>query len=237
MSAASSRFTVSSEGPRQGRRVLGLFAKRPVPGEVKTRLAAETSPAWAAQVAEACLLDTLDQLAGINAHRVVGFAPLDAEAYFAEVVRGRFELVPQVQGDLGERMSAFFTQQLTAGAEKVVLTGADSPSLPADYIERAFADLEQVDVVLGPATDGGYYLLGCGRRLPPIFDRIPWSSERVLAETVARLVERSWGLALLPPWYDVDTLSDWQRLQGHLAALERAGIDPGLANVRRIAGP
>jgi rSAM/selenodomain-associated transferase 1 len=214
-----------------------LFAKQPAPGQVKTRLAAETSPQWAAQVAEACLLDTLDKLAGIAAQRVLAFAPPDAEAYFAEVVRGRFELMPQVEGDLGQRMAAFFAQQLAAGADRVVLTGADSPSLPTAYIERAFAELEQVDVVLGPATDGGYYLVGCGQRLPPIFDGIPWSSERVLTETVARLVERSWGLALLPPWYDVDTLSDWHTLQGHLAALERTGTDPGLPNIRRLAAP
>jgi rSAM/selenodomain-associated transferase 1 len=247
MSAASSRFTVG-EGARQGRRVLGLFAKLPVPGAVKTRLAAETCAEWAAQVAEAFLLDTLDKLAGISAQRVVAFAPADAEAYFSEVVRGRFELVPQVQGDLGKRMAAFFTQQLAAGADKVVLTGADSPSLPADYIERAFAVLEQVDVVLGPATDGGYYLVGLKlpsplegegpgvRGLPPIFDNIPWSSDEVLTQTVARLVERSWSVALLPPWYDVDTLSDWQKLQEHVTALERAGTDPGLPNVRRVMG-
>jgi rSAM/selenodomain-associated transferase 1 len=195
------------------------------------------------------LLDTLDKLAGVAAQRVLAFAPPDAEAYFAEVVRGRFELMPQVEGDLGQRMAAFFTQQLAAGADKVVLTGADSPSLPTDYIERAFAELEQVDAVLGPATDGGYYLIGLKlpsplaaegpgvRGLPPIFEGIPWSSERVLTETVARLVERSWGLALLPPWYDVDTLRDWHTLQGHLAALERTGTDPGLPNIRRLATP
>jgi rSAM/selenodomain-associated transferase 1 len=229
MSATESRFTV--------RRVLGMFAKQPTPGTVKTRLAAETSPQWAAQVAEACLLDTLDKLAGITAQRVLAFAPVHAAAYFAEAARGRFELVPQVEGDLGQRMSAFFTQQLAAGADRVVLTGADSPSLPAEFIEQAFAKLEHADVVLGPATDGGYYLVGLGRRLPPIFDGIPWSSERVLAETVARLACQSWQLALLPPWYDVDTLNDWHVLQGHLAALERAEIDPGLPNIRRIAAP
>lgn len=246
MSAAASRFT-GNEGSAEPRRVLGLFAKRPVPGQVKTRLAAESFPGWAAQVAEACLLDTLDKIAGIAARRLVAFAPADAEAYFAEVVRGRCELVPQIDGDLGARLAAFFTQ-LAGGADKIVVLGTDSPSLPVEFIEQAFADLDRADVVLGPATDGGYYLLGLKlpsplggkgpgvRGLPPIFDGIPWGSERVLSETVARL-DKSWRLALLPPWYDVDTLRDWHMLQGHLAALERAGTDPGLLKIRRLAAP
>jgi glycosyltransferase A (GT-A) superfamily protein (DUF2064 family) len=81
-------------------------------------------------------------------------------------------------------------------------------------------------VVLGPATDGGYYLLGCGPKVPPIFDGIAWGRATVLRETIARLSAPSWRVALLPPWYDVDTAEDWAMLRGHLAALRRAGIAP-----------
>lgn len=209
-------------------RVLGIFAKRPVPGQVKTRLAAETSPAWAAEVARAFLLDTLDRMSSIAARRVLAFAPIHAEAYFAEIVQDRYELVSQGDGDLGERMAGFFTRQLRSGASATVLIGTDSPTLPVAYVEQAFAALESADVVLGPATDGGYYLIGCGKRLPPIFTGIRWSSENVLAETVAKLTEPDWKLAVLPPWYDVDTLTDWRMLQGHLAALRRAGMAESL---------
>ena len=91
-------------------RTLGVFAKRPVPGKVKTRLAAATSPQWAAQVAEACLLDVVGRLAHVEANHVLAYAPRGAEPYFAQAARG-FTLVPQGDGDLGERMAAFFTQQ------------------------------------------------------------------------------------------------------------------------------
>jgi glycosyltransferase A (GT-A) superfamily protein (DUF2064 family) len=106
--------------------------------------------------------------------------------------------------------------------------GTDSPTLPPALVEQAYQQLEHADVVLGPATDGGYYLLGCAHRLPPIFDGISWGHAGVLAETIARLSNPQWRLALLLPWYDVDTLSNWRMLQGHLAALRKSGFDPGL---------
>jgi rSAM/selenodomain-associated transferase 1 len=209
-------------------RVLGLFAKRPEPGAVKTRLAAATSPAWAARVADAFLRDTLSRLAGVDARQVLAFAPATAGRFFGDLVQDRFTLVGQADGDLGRRLSAFVTDQVAAGAGSVVLVGTDSPTLPPSFVEQAFRELERADVVLGPATDGGYYLLGCGRRLPPVFDGITWGSRGVLGETVARLADPSWRVAVLPPWYDVDTLEDWWVLCGHLAALRRAGVDPGV---------
>src|SRR5262249_54933466 len=104
-------------------RVLGLFAKRPEPGQVKTRLAAATSAAGAARVAAALLHDTLDRLSTVNAHRVLVFDPPDAGPYFAELVRDRFALVPQEPGDLGQRMSGFVDGQFRQGATAVVLVG------------------------------------------------------------------------------------------------------------------
>jgi glycosyltransferase A (GT-A) superfamily protein (DUF2064 family) len=115
-----------------------------------------------------------------------------------------------------------------------VVVGTDSPTLPIEYIRRAFAELESADVVLGPATDGGYYLAGCGTELPPLFDHIAWSSGRVLADTIAALAEPRWRLALLPPWYDVDTPADWDLLRGHVAALRRAGIDPAAPHTEAL---
>ena len=208
--------------------VLGLFAKCPEPLQVKTRLARETTPAWAARVAECFLRDAVSRLAGVEARRVLAFAPPAAAGYFAEVVQGRFQLVPQGDGDLGRRMAAFFAAQFQAGAQRVVLVGTDSPTVPLAHIETAFQELKRVDLVLGPATDGGYYLIGCARLLGPLFEGIAWSSSRVLAQTVARLSDPACRLALLPPWYDVDTRDDWHVLQGHLRALRRAGLDPGV---------
>lgn len=214
--------------------VLGVFAKRPDPGRVKTRLAAATSPEWAARVAEAFLRDGLDRLAAIGVRRVLAHAPVDANAYFADVVQGRFALRPQVEGDLGRRMAAFFSGQFDDGAVKVVLVGTDSPTLPLAIVHQAFGELDRADVVLGPAGDGGYYLVGCQRALPPIFDGIAWGTAAVLGETIARLANSPARLALLPPWYDVDTLEDWHMLRGHLAALRRAGTDPGLPRIESL---
>jgi uncharacterized protein len=215
-------------------RVLGLFAKWPEPGQVKTRLAAVSSPAWAADVALAFLRDLTDRLGLFAARRLLAFAPASAAARFAGLVGDRFGLVPQAEGDLGRRLSCFLGEQLAAGAGSVVVVGADSPTLPLAHIEQAFAELERADVVLGPATDGGYYLVGCGRRVPPIFDGIAWGGPTVLAQSIARLADPAWRLALLPPWYDVDTLDDWRMLCGHLAALRRAGLDPGVPHTEAL---
>ncbi len=202
-------------------RVLGIFAKWPIPGKVKTRLAATTSAEWAAQVAAAFLGDTLDRLAAVPARRVVVFAPDDNGAAFAPLVGERFTLRQQGPGDLGERLARFFA---THNGLATVVVGSDSPTLPAALVEQAFELLEDADVVLGPAADGGYYLLGCRRFDASLFSGIDWGSCRVLGQTIERLGEAR--LALLPPWYDVDSLDDWHMLAGHLAALRRAGIDP-----------
>lgn len=217
--------------------VLGVFAKRPVAGQVKTRLAAETSADWAASVAEAFLLDLLDRLAAYPARRVLAYAPASDEAYFEEAARGRFELTPQASGDLGKRMAAFFTGQFSAGADRAVLLGTDSPTLPLELIDAAIARLMDADLVLGPAADGGYYLIGCGREIPPVFAGISWGGPTVLDETVACLSDPRWRLALLPVWNDVDTLADWWSLSGYLAAARRSGADLQLPRIAALQWP
>src|SRR5690349_18995630 len=102
-------------------RVLGVFAKQPRPGQVKTRLAAATSAAWAAEVARAFLLDTLGRLEHVAAERLVVFTPADARSFFEPLVQGRFGLVVQGEGDLGQRMAEFLAPRLQAGPTSVVL--------------------------------------------------------------------------------------------------------------------
>ena len=216
-------------------RVLGLFAREPRPGRVKSRLAADTGPEWAARAAAAFLGDRVERLAAVEARRVLAFTPAAAEPYFTGLARGRFLLRPQCEGDLGRRLRDFVGAQLRDGAESVVVVGSDSPTLPVAFVEQAFRELERADVVLGPAADGGYYLLGCARRLPPLFEGVAWGGRRALLDTVARLADPGWRLALLPPWYDVDTLDDWWALRGHLAALRRAGLDPGVPHTEALA--
>jgi rSAM/selenodomain-associated transferase 1 len=198
---------------------------------------------WAARVAAAFLLDTVERLARIDAVRVLAFTPWNAHDYFAAISQGRFHLTSQTDGDLGQRMAAFFVEQFRAGGTAAVLVGNDSPTLPLPFIKQAFDELESADVVIGPSTDGGYYLIGCARRatqslprrlVPSLFERIRWSTSMVLADTMAILRDRDWRLALLPPWYDVDTLDDWRMLAGHLAAQRQAGLDPDVPHTERL---
>jgi rSAM/selenodomain-associated transferase 1 len=213
---------------------LAIFAKEPRPGQVKSRLALATSAAWAARVADAFLRDTVARLARVEVRRFLVYSPEQSREYFAALAGNQFQLLPQAEGDLGRRMEQFIAGQFQAGAKRIVIVGADSPSLPPEWIEEAFRKLDEANLVLGPATDGGYYLIGCSGFPPPIFDNISWGSERVLWESISRLSDPAWRIALLPAWYDVDSLADLWTLKGHIAALRRAGADPRLPHTEQL---
>jgi uncharacterized protein len=216
------------------RRVLGVFAKWPSPGSAKTRLARDGDPTFSVRVARAFLLDTVERFSGVAARRVLVFDPRERENDFADVVSGHFALRPQRGNDLGQRLSTFIDEELARGARGVVVVGTDSPTLPVEYLAQAFASLEQADVVLGPAVDGGYYLVGCGPTRPPIFEGIAWGTGTVMADTIAALADPRWRLALLPLWYDIDTPADWTMLLGHVRAQRRAGLDPAIPHTEAL---
>jgi hypothetical protein len=246
-------------------RVFGLFAKRPVPGQVKTRLAADVGPVNAATLYEAFLHDLLDRFRDAGDRRMIGYTPdhPDTRAYFAGLPADLvpktesanlnprkptgdipsviacdlskiaptglgYHLWPQPSGPLDVRIEAFFDEALSQGPPqtvRAVLIGSDSPTLPCDYIEQAFQALEHRDVVLGPATDGGYYLIGVRRQVPGWLRAVPWSTNETLRRTVEAATAMSASLALLPPWYDVDTPEDLAFLASHFAALRAAEPD------------
>jgi rSAM/selenodomain-associated transferase 1 len=165
---------------------------------------------------------------------VLVYAPADAGPWFDPRVPACYALQPQVEGDLGERLRSFFVEEFDHGAGRVVVIGSDSPTLDPTIVISAFLCLEGRDVVLGPAADGGYYLVGARGGVPPIFEGISWGGPQVLIQTIDRLRDTRWSLALLPPWYDVDTPEAWTMLGGHLQALHRAGLDPGLPRVEAM---
>lgn len=204
--------------------IFGVFAKQPISGRVKTRLAADTGADAAASIYEAFLRDILQSFEGVADRCVIGHSPDDenAEAYFQSIADGHYELWAQPDASLGERMAAFFIEHLTNDSA-VVLIGSDSPTLPAPLIEMAFVALQQDECVIGPAPDGGYYLIGLRRWGDGLFDEIEWDGANVLVQTVRNLQAKELSLQLLPPWYDVDTLDDLYGLQGHLTALRAAG--------------
>jgi len=206
-------------------RLLGVFAKAPRPGEAKTRLIPQLGAARAARVAEAFLRDTVERCGTIADGQWLCNSPDDDDtvAWFQALGGSGWSLWPQPSRPLGERLSAYFAAGFAAGYQRVVALGADSPTLPRELLERAFAELQRVDCVLGPATDGGYYLIGLSRLLPGVFAEIEFSTPRVLGQTVTRLTELGGTLAVLSPWYDVDSPDDLELLRGHLAAQRRAG--------------
>lgn len=218
-----------------------LFAKKPAPGAVKTRLQSHLSAHDAARLYEALLLDCATALhATTAAVKVVAFAPAYAEDALRTLLTpiGTFEYVPQIGADLGQRMEGLMQWAFARGVERVVLVGSDSPSLPAAYIDEGLALLRGKEVVLGPSTDGGYYLVGRRKGESRIFQDVAWSTEMVLEQTLAHLGTQTLGL--LPPWYDVDTPADAGFLKVHLEALARAGSTQGqhsLAVLRDLALP
>jgi rSAM/selenodomain-associated transferase 1 len=214
--------------------ILGIFAKQPIRGQAKTRLAHATSTEWAERVASAFLGDTLDRFSTVPANCVVVYAPASGGDYFSATAQQRYETMPQCDGDLGQRLGAFFRDARSRGFQCVVAIGTDSPTLPVAYVEQAIQLLPTHDFVIGPASDGGYYLIGTSCDECSIFDEIPWSTSRVLESTIARIRDASTTVALLPPWYDVDTVDDWNLLRGHVLGLRRSGVDPGVPRVERL---
>ncbi len=200
------------------RRHLIIYAKRPLPGHAKTRLAASIGDEAAAGVYMRLLCEYLLALTSADFEHIsieLSVAEADDVPFFT----GAFpELAvrPQVEGDLGTRMETSFRQAFESGAETAVLTGTDIPGLNRRTVEEAFCKLEEVPVVIGPAEDGGYYLIGMRAPGAPLFYGVAWSSERVLAQTEALASNCGLEIGYLPRRWDVDTEADFERWQKEL---------------------
>ncbi len=204
--------------------LLIIMAKQPRAGGVKTRLCPPLTPAQAEALYTAFLRDTIAlvaeaaRLAGVTP--ALAYAPREAEAYFRTLVPDSFVLLPQQGADLGERLNALPEQARAAGFAAAAMISSDSPTLPPRLVARTFAELARpgVDVMLGPCTDGGYYLIGMNAPQPALFTGIAWSTAQVTAQTLAAADRAGLRVALLPTWYDTDTADDLARLQADLAA-------------------
>jgi rSAM/selenodomain-associated transferase 1 len=198
---------------------LAIMAKAPRPGDVKTRLCPPLAPAGAAALARAFLLDRIAQGRELDARLAIAYAPGDARPEF-EALAPDCELIPQRGPDLGARMGGAVEDVLAAGAAGAVLVGTDSPTAPGDALAEAVRLLASGDaeLVLGPAEDGGYYLIGLRAPQPALFRDMAWSTAGVFAETVRRARALGLRTAALPAWFDVDTGADLERLERELAA-------------------
>lgn len=198
------------------KQALLVVAKRPAPGQTKTRLTPPLDAAKAARLYECLLQDTLELTRAVpNVERLIAYAPIDAEGYFRTLAPD-FGLVPQVGANLGERLDNALSHCLNNGFTQAVIMDSDSPTLPSDYVARAFVELQSADVVVGPCQDGGYYLIGLQRPQPRLLREVQMSTPNVLRDTLAIAAQEGLCATVLPSWYDVDTVSEFARLQSEL---------------------
>jgi hypothetical protein len=185
-----------------------VFVRAPEAGRVKTRLAAEIGGEAALRVYVRLAEHALEQARAAGAAVRVHFTPGGAGERVKEWLGPGAAYLPQAEGDLGERMRGAFDAAFAAGFWRVVIIGSDLPDLSAELLRRAFALLDAGEAVLGPARDGGYWLLGLRRPVPEVFRGIAWSTAEVFADTVARLRAEGIEPALLEVLIDVDEAAD-----------------------------
>jgi hypothetical protein len=188
-----------------------VLTRAPEAGKVKTRLAATLGAQAAADLYERLVHECLEKSVSADLCPVdIWCSPSPKHAFFQHCQdRYGTRLYQQGTGDIGQRMSHAIMSALQY-AEQVVLVGADCPALDARDLDTAFKVLQQgTDVVLGPAEDGGYYLIGMREQQPSLFESIPWSTDKVLAVTATRLRERGLNWHSLPVHRDVDTAEDY----------------------------
>lgn len=194
--------------------VLLIFQKNAELGKVKTRLSAIIGEEEAMEVYLLLCNYT---------HAVAQQCEVGKKLYFSSFTEGKesdygedYQFAIQSGSDLGAKMKNAFRDSFAEGFGRVLIIGTDCPELSPEIITQAFAALRSRDVVIGPAEDGGYYLLGMSRYLPGIFEGIPWSTDHVSKLTIDFLQKNGHSYALLPLLSDVDNVEDWRRFEGKL---------------------
>lgn len=193
-------------------RVVLLFARAPEEGKVKTRMEQILGSKAALELYLAFLRDINTTLSAFPF--IVFYTPAEKKIFIKKLFPEAREWIAQKGEDLGQRMKQAFTEVFARGYQKCLLVGSDIPHLPENLISRAFAALENYDGVIGPAQDGGYYLIGFTGKsfLPGVFEGISWSSEKVFQQTTGRFSEQEKTLFCLSPLQDLDTMEDLMEL-------------------------
>lgn len=189
---------------------VAIMAKASIAGTVKTRLVPPLTYDEAADLNTGCLRDIAANVAEAAGRAPIrGFAayhPLGSEAFFDSVLPAGFELLPPKEPTIGRSLFHAARDLFAAGYGSVCLVNADSPTLPTGVLIETVRLLQEPGdrLVLGPAVDGGYYLIGLKQFHRRLFEEIDWSTERVFRQTIARAAEIGLAVAALPEWYDVD---------------------------------
>lgn len=191
-----------------------LFVKHPAPGRVKTRLAAELGAERAVEIYRE-LVEAVCSLLPNESIFVACEPAAEIPAIRAWLQRflPEAEFLAQQDGDLGSRLTHAFAEIFSRGYDRVAVIGSDCVELEAAIFEQAFDALSECDCAIGPALDGGYYLLALRTSAPALFLEVPWSSPETCARTIARAGEIGLTVQELPTLGDVDTAADWRRVQ------------------------
>ncbi len=212
---------------------LVVFAKAPLAGQVKTRLIGALTAEEVAQLYICFLRDTFATMEVVQEERenlslVLCFTPPDEIEAFESADLDGCLMMAQRGDNLGAKLRNCLADLFELGFSKIVIIGADTPTLPEEIIIEAFEQLtSQNQVVIGPATDGGYYLIGMSQLQPKLFEDVNWGSENVLTETLARAGEARLTISQLPLWHDIDSPQDLEKLKLEIKA------DSTLANNTR----
>jgi len=216
---ATIRPPVRQRGPRPE---VVIFAKAPLPGSVKTRLTPALGADEAADLYRALLVDTIEVAESADARLTVAFTPATSRRHLERLLGPRRRLLIQPPGDLGERIEEVVGQVQRSKGARVIVVGSDCPGLTTARIEEAWSALAEVPVVLGPAADGGAYLIGFARPATGLLRDIPWSTGRELGAMRGRLAERGIAHRELAPERDLDTPRD---LFEWFVAARQAGLE------------
>jgi len=190
---------------------LVIFAKAPIPAQVKTRLCPPLTPDEAATLQGTLVLDVVEKSRTVERQmdRYLACSPSREHPFF-KVMEGRhgLRLLDQAGDDIGARMAGVFEELFRAGYQSVVMVGTDVPALQAALFLEALKLLDGHDLVLGPAEDGGYFLIGMKRLLPELFREIPWSTPEVRALTLNKAASLGLNVAQLAMNRDIDRVED-----------------------------
>lgn len=199
-----------NRGQTTSRHRLIIFGRYPVPGRTKTRLIPALGPEGAADLQRRLTENILETVRRFARPREIGVEICfegDSKQKMRQWLGSGEVLSRQVSGNLGERMQAAFLGAFQRGADRVVLLGTDIPQIRTDHLEQAFDALAENDLVIGPSTDGGYWLIGLNHPVD-LFEGIKWSTDAVFGQTLALAKEQGLRVKTLTPLTDIDTAED-----------------------------
>jgi rSAM/selenodomain-associated transferase 1 len=212
----------AAANPPRSTVALAIFCKTPIAGESKTRLAPLLGPEECAQLSACFIADLSNTIRALTVDGDVAgvalYTPKGTEPALKQLLPQGFELLPQADGDFGARLDKGIQDLIASGHAGAILLNSDSPTLPRKILRAAVDAVRGEDkVVLGPAIDGGYTLIGLSRPHPHLFTRIPWSTAAVLETTLERAREIDLPAVILDAWYDVDDASSYAMLENELS--------------------